>query len=148
MTTILLAQRDAGEAMRDLVFGAGLVVGFVALAGFLLYRHFAAERSKAAAKNLAERLITRLARAVTSEHSNRELHGQLLAVAGTSAAIASRVYSLALQCVEASHGSSAARQFALAAGRLAHGLRRKGGHPTVYDEQAIANDIDSRASGS
>ena len=146
MSMILLAQRDSGEAMRDLVFGAGLVVGFVVLAGFLLYRHFAAERAKAAARESAARLLSRLASAINEDHSNRELHGQILAAAGCSADAAARAYRLALDCVEASHGSGAARQFALSAGRLAHGMRRKGGQPTVYDEQAIANDIDSRAS--
>ncbi|MCA9220030.1 MAG: hypothetical protein KDA71_06860 [Planctomycetales bacterium] len=145
MSMILLAQRDSGEAFRDLIFGGGLAVGFVALAAFILYRHLAGEKSKAAAKDAAERLIARLVSAIQSEHSNRELHEQLLAVAGHSSAIAARVYSLALQCVEASRGGSAARQFALSAGRLAYGLKRKRGRPTVYDEQAIANDIESHA---
>lgn len=145
MSMILLAQRDSGEAFRDLVFGGGLAVGFVALAALLLYRHFAGERSRANSRDAAERLIAQLAGAIQSEHSNRELHGQLLSAAGQSASIAARVYSLALECVEASRGGSAARQFALASGRLAYGLKRKGGKPTVYDEQAIFNDIDSRA---
>ncbi|AMV35635.1 hypothetical protein VN12_26320 [Pirellula sp. SH-Sr6A] len=56
------------------------------------------------------------------------------------------VYDLALKAVAASGGSVAAKTFALNVGRASYSVGRPEGAPTVYDEQAILNDIRVRES--
>jgi hypothetical protein len=58
------------------------------------------------------------------------------------AQIASEIYQDMLKLLR-SH--SELKPFALETGRLAYGLKRKDGVPTVYDEQAILNDINAHA---
>lgn len=57
------------------------------------------------------------------------------------------IYEGALFAVQQSGGAPNAKRFALLVGRLSLGSRRPDGLPTVYDEQAIANDISARTSG-
>lgn len=54
------------------------------------------------------------------------------------------LYALVLELLQNHPGDSNLRVFALEAGRLALGLGRPGGLPTIYDEQAIQNDISAR----
>jgi hypothetical protein len=58
------------------------------------------------------------------------------------AALASEVYQDMLAMLKL---HSEYKPFALETGRLAYGLKRSDGAPTVYDEQAILNDINVHA---
>ncbi|MDB4654254.1 hypothetical protein OAE40_00600 [Rubripirellula sp.] len=53
-------------------------------------------------------------------------------------------YKHSLQAVQASRGSPESKSFALEMGRFVHGSSRPEGGPTIYDEQAIQNDIQAR----
>lgn len=52
-----------------------------------------------------------------------------------------QIYDLALRAVAASGGSVASKTFALNIGRISYSAGRPEGAPTIYDEQAILNDI-------
>jgi len=67
---------------------------------------------------------------------------QLLSSA--SPAEARWLYDRTLEQVQAQHGASAAKDLALFVGRCAYAAARHGRQPTLYDEQAIANDIAAR----
>lgn len=56
-------------------------------------------------------------------------------------------YDAALAEVAASKGDSAKKVAALEAGRRYYGGLRQDGAPTIYDEQAINNDINARSGG-
>lgn len=56
------------------------------------------------------------------------------------AEVAGEIYQDMLKMLRA---HSEYKPFALETGRLAYGLKRKDGVPTVYDEQAILNDINA-----
>lgn len=55
------------------------------------------------------------------------------------------LYKLALDIVAQHPENISCRVFALETGRLHHGLHRPDGNVTVYDEQAIQNDILARS---
>jgi hypothetical protein len=63
-----------------------------------------------------------------------------------SAAEAQWLYARTLDAVGQNSGSPHIRAVALHFGRLSYAFDRPGRKPTVYDEQAIANDIAVRAS--
>ena len=54
-------------------------------------------------------------------------------------------YQQALQQLRHNPGSSELRVQALAWGRSYYGLARKDGAPTIYDEMALANDLNASA---
>jgi len=56
------------------------------------------------------------------------------------------LYARALETVQSSNSTSPARTFALRIGRMRYSRSRPNRVPTVYDEQAIANDIAARVS--
>jgi hypothetical protein len=56
-------------------------------------------------------------------------------------------YEAALRALADSPGDPARRIAALQAGRAHYGGLRPGGTPTIYDEQAVANDISARTGG-
>jgi len=57
----------------------------------------------------------------------------------------SRMYQQSLAAVESSKGIPAVKELALRIGRRSYSALRPDHRPTVYDEQAIANDIAMRA---
>lgn len=58
-----------------------------------------------------------------------------------------QAYTAALGRLAADPQNAALRTAALAAGRAHHGGLRPGGAPTVYDEQAIMNDLVAHSGG-
>ncbi|OZH52540.1 hypothetical protein AFK68_23755 [Hydrocoleum sp. CS-953] len=57
-----------------------------------------------------------------------------------------RIYDTALEILQDNPASSTAKQFVLTIGRWHFGKSRKGGKPSIYDEQRIQNDILARVS--
>lgn len=55
------------------------------------------------------------------------------------------LYQQSLEVVQSSKGAPAAKELALRLGRLSYAAGRPDRRPTVYDEQAVANDIAMRA---
>jgi hypothetical protein len=54
------------------------------------------------------------------------------------------LYQRTLEAISMSAGEPALKLLALQVGRIAHGKARPDGRVTVYDEQAMANDIAAR----
>jgi hypothetical protein len=61
-----------------------------------------------------------------------------------TSAEASWLYQLSLDYLEGTRGATGAKALALQLGRLSYSAARPDRRPTVYDEQAIGNDIGSR----
>lgn len=76
---------------------------------------------------------------------DRNIQQQVAGFVRRNTGFANTAYNLSLQIVERNKDSSAAKVFALETGRFACGLTREGRVPTIYDEQAIQNDIDVRS---
>jgi hypothetical protein len=55
------------------------------------------------------------------------------------------LYQRSLDAVQSSKGAPTAKELALRLGRLSYAAGRPDKRPTVYDEQAVANDIAMRA---
>jgi hypothetical protein len=63
------------------------------------------------------------------------------------AVIARTTYSSLLSCLARQPGNTELRVYVLEMGRLAYGMSRPEGVPTLYDEQAVQNDILVRTAG-
>ena len=113
-----------------------------------------AKKSKgrdAQASKLNEKLKTKaktLIRLLTNDPNDDGVHQELLRIQAIVPTISTAIYNSALGCVEITNGSSRTKQFALAAGRHKYGHVRENGVPTIYDEQAIQNDIIARSESS
>jgi hypothetical protein len=84
---------------------------------------------------------------VLSDPTNPNLHSDISRLSEWWPQLREVAYALALKTVESSGGTSSTKQIALLAGRRHYGSLRDDGNPTVYDEHAIQNDIESRVSG-
>jgi len=75
-----------------------------------------------------------------------DLHAALASVAQDSPQHADPIYQVALRILADNPESTVAKQFAVSAGRISYSRGRRDRKPTVYDEQAIRNDIMARIS--
>ena len=92
------------------------------------------------AKTLGE-LIAEFARKEESDPQIMVLIGRLRTASNEDGRY---YYQTALWCVEESSGKTAAKKLALDIGRWHFGRIRKGGRASIYDEQAINNDLSAR----
>lgn len=69
---------------------------------------------------------------------------ELSAIANFDAILSHQIYQESLNAVERSNRSTRLKRFALETGRISLGHNRDDGQPTIYDEQAIRNDISAR----
>jgi hypothetical protein len=77
-----------------------------------------------------------------TEPLNREVQSGILKLLKSSPYTSTKeYYDLALEAVVANPGDANAKAFALELGRWHYSRTRKDKKPTIYDEQAIQNDI-------
>jgi hypothetical protein len=90
-------------------------------------------------------LFSMLSEAMTKSRQ-QELFKSLAShvLVSSSPAEARWLYDRALELLRAQNGSTGSKDLALYVGRHAYSAGRPGRRPTVYDEQAIANDIAAR----
>ncbi len=89
-----------------------------------------------------------LCRQLEDSPLSEQLHANLLATTEGSSERAQKAYQLALSILADHPDSLSAKQFALTAGRKSYSAERPDKTPTIYDEQAIQNDIMIRTGGS
>jgi hypothetical protein len=88
--------------------------------------------------------MPKLLNALHASPDSRQIQEELLQIAQVLPQYSQKIYLVALTNVEQTNGASASKQFSLAAGRLHYGSLRPNGVLTIYDEQAIQNDINAR----
>ena len=94
---------------------------------------------------LFERIVALLEENPTSRDTHSEVWGLVNRMDGMVIGIyAGTLYQVALGIVQDHPEDSNVRVLALGFGRLSHGSNRPDGRPTIYDEQAIQNDIQAR----
>ncbi len=104
------------------------------------------------AKQCAEKDFCLIAQRLRADPLNVNLHGEILWIikqrrfASLSESSSSTLYKIALDTLS-ENPLSAAKAFALEVGRWHLGRCREDKQPTIYDEQAIQNDILVRCGG-
>lgn len=128
------------ERIQSLI-GVTLVLVFaVGVIGFAIWRFLSFQKAQ---KNARDTVST-LGRLLDQRPVDESIHAELETIASKFPVLADTVYRMALCAVESSRGAPAAKRFALSVGRRAYGSKRSNGRPTIYDEQAIQNDIGAR----
>lgn len=84
---------------------------------------------------------------VLSDATDAGLHSEIRRLSELWPSLREMTYRIALHTVEKSHGHTATKQLALHVGRAYHSSIRPDGCPTIYDEQAMQSDIESRVAG-
>ncbi|XZE35415.1 hypothetical protein SH501x_000906 [Pirellulaceae bacterium SH501] len=118
-----------------------LIVGVIALVVLIAFVAVREQKDSMSRLELAQKRLPVLA-ANLEQSPNCELsQKELTQICQAFPQFSKHVYNLALKGVASSGGSVAAKTFALNIGRISYSIGRPGGVPTVYDEQAILNDI-------
>jgi hypothetical protein len=147
----------AGIMLREAMLVILILVGAAVILFITLHSFSKTLRSEAQARAAAERQttvelaknqqrITELRRSMNDDPGNRSVHEELVQIAIRFPSLAATVYNIALEAVESTNGAPGTKQLALKAGRLHYGALRPDGTLTVYDEQALQNDISARTS--
>jgi hypothetical protein len=89
--------------------------------------------------------VSRLLRDGVGDPSQLATASTIVARLRFSAPDLALLYQQSLDVVESSSGTPAAKELALRLGRLSYAAGRPDRRPTIYDEQAVANDIAMRA---
>lgn len=119
-----------------------VVVGLVYLVVGSMSRGLAAKR-KAKCEQQQGHVLS-LIDEMVADPTNAEIRNKLVWVAQRFPDNAHSIYQFALNAVKETKGDPDMKAFALSVGRASYGANRPGGNPTIYDEQAIQNDIASR----
>lgn len=121
-----------------------IVLFLLIMAPVIAWMVFESKKERVEARSQFEDMKQRL----ESSPLDQDLHNQILSFIGDQRdafskhnALAQECYPLALGILENNPDSLAAKQFALEAGRTSHAAGRADKKPTIYDEQAIQNDI-------
>jgi hypothetical protein len=125
-----------------------LVIFFVTVPivviGYIIHLVNARERHRVSAAQCAIQQIHQLIPSLTLDPQNQNIHQQLLYLARSFPMASGNAYQAALLAVELSGGVPTTKTLALEIGRLYYSSLRKERLPTVYDENAILNDISAR----
>jgi hypothetical protein len=93
-----------------------------------------------------ESAVAELRKQLAESPLDEQLQNEVLLMSEGYPALLESAYELALQILRDHPDSVVARAFALKAGRASYSAMRPNNSPTMYDEQAIQNDIMVRTS--
>lgn len=126
----------------------GPILVLVATAGFAIWcylhdrkRRMMAEEELMGRWNAAKNRSGELRTMLLNDPDSEEIREELLKLCGEFPLLSKNVYQAALTAVEKTGGSVGSKTFALTVGRVTYSQERPSGRPTIYDEQAILNDI-------
>ena len=140
----LMHSGDWQQSLFESVAVIGGMTLAVAAIGFLLHVVSAAAlRSESAALDAIQQ-IRDLIPALREDPLNATIHARLRSMSFKVPSASKDAYNASLLAVEPSGGVPAAKTLALAIGRIHYGSLRPNGIVTVYDENAILNDISAR----
>jgi len=131
------------------VIGLLALVGVAIIVASVIY-HFSTQRSGSgqaewdiAVSQSARSKLSRLLKELEGNPTDLSTHTAVYGFVRTFPHLANDAYQAALVLLE-NEAEPSLRVFTLELGRLAYGVQRPEGVPTVYDENAINNDILAR----
>lgn len=104
-------------------------------------------QQQASRHQIAESRLPVLFQMLASAPDNATATAEIMQHLRACPSLASNSYQAALNIVQQTNGAPAAKILALELGRLFFASNRPDGNPTIYDEQAINNDIKMRCMG-
>lgn len=138
------ARIQAGYPERTATERIGMVVGPLLLIGALVYVGYSVLRWLDSNQERRMKGLNEIANRIMAAPGDARIHAEMVKFVRQNPTTAGLAYETALKTVELSNGLSATKQFALETGRLHMGSSRMIGRPTIYDESAIQNDINTR----
>jgi len=138
------AQLQAGYPERTFSEVAGTIIGAVTVLGTLIFGGYAVLRGIDTNRNKTTEAFNKLMTRLYVNETDAQLHSEVINFVRSNPTVGKLAYDAALQTVAKSNGKSSTKHLALEVGRIHFGSLRMGKRPTIYDEQAIQNDINSR----